>query len=136
MRLDVCKHYRGTFHNDTCEYGVNYEKLASTPIGVFRLLPCFADHATDIVCPAREFPTEAEVAEFNRWANERSRLSDEAYRRCAEDAQGQGFRRGGDSMSGRVVCPKCDGVLNYSIAGSNGHIWAQCETKGCLRWIQ
>lgn len=43
---------------------------------------------------------------------------------------------GARGVSGEIVCPKCSGRLRYSIAGSNGHIWGTCETKGCLRWIQ
>jgi len=37
---------------------------------------------------------------------------------------------------GKVECPKCKGVLHYRISSYNGHIWGQCETSGCLAWMQ
>lgn len=37
--------------------------------------------------------------------------------------------------AGQVECPKCKGLLGYSIARSNGHIHGRCETSGCLAWM-
>jgi hypothetical protein len=34
-------------------------------------------------------------------------------------------------------CPIClKGKLHFSIAACNGHIWANCTTKGCVRFMQ
>ena len=33
-------------------------------------------------------------------------------------------------------CPKCGKPMKYTIAASNGHIWAKCTTEGCLAMIQ
>ena len=36
---------------------------------------------------------------------------------------------------GKIECPKCGGILHYSVAGGNHHIWGTCETKDCLKWM-
>ncbi len=28
------------------------------------------------------------------------------------------------------------GTLHYSVAGYNGHLWGQCTTVGCARWME
>jgi len=36
-----------------------------------------------------------------------------------------------------MVCPICrKGKLHFSIASSNGHIWARCTTDDCVRFMQ
>lgn len=45
----------------------------------------------------------------------------------------EGKKRG---IIGQVKCPRCHGILHYSIASSNGHVWGSCETEDCLHWIQ
>jgi hypothetical protein len=53
------------------------------------------------------------------------------------DAKGLGKepkRKGGVST---MKCPVCaDGTLRYSVAGLNGHMWAGCTTKDCVRWME
>lgn len=40
-------------------------------------------------------------------------------------------------VSGTIKCPVCgEGDLSYSIAHSNGHIWAKCSTKDCVAWME
>ena len=41
---------------------------------------------------------------------------------------------GGDS--GTIKCPACKGSLTWARDSSNGHLHGQCETDGCLRWMQ
>lgn len=38
--------------------------------------------------------------------------------------------------TGSIICPKCGNNLNYSRAGSNGHVWGRCKTVGCLSWME
>lgn len=35
---------------------------------------------------------------------------------------------------GMIECPKCKGVLRFSIRGPRAHRGA-CETEGCLSWV-
>lgn len=36
---------------------------------------------------------------------------------------------------GYIKCPQCGNKLSYSIAKSNKHIWGNCETTDCLKWM-
>ena len=38
--------------------------------------------------------------------------------------------------SGTIECPTCKGRLNWVRDSYNGHLHGQCETDGCLRWMQ
>lgn len=38
--------------------------------------------------------------------------------------------------SGTVECPTCKGRLAWIRDSHNGHLHGQCETEGCLRWMQ
>jgi hypothetical protein len=35
-----------------------------------------------------------------------------------------------------IECPACKGRLHLSQASYNGHVWGQCETKGCVSWME
>lgn len=40
------------------------------------------------------------------------------------------------SIQGEMTCPICHtGRIGYSVA-SNGHIWARCATKDCVRFME
>lgn len=40
-------------------------------------------------------------------------------------------------LADEMPCPTgCGGTLHYSIAATNGHVWGQCSTEGCAKWIQ
>lgn len=53
-------------------------------------------------------------------------------RKAITDKHGEG--RG---VGGEMPCPCCkDGILRYSIAAYNGHIWGKCSTTGCAQWIE
>lgn len=41
-----------------------------------------------------------------------------------------------DGDSGTVECPVCKGRLAWARDSHNGHLHGQCETDGCLRWMQ
>lgn len=38
--------------------------------------------------------------------------------------------------SGTVECPTCKGRLSWARDSHNGHLHGQCETDGCLRFMQ
>jgi len=40
-----------------------------------------------------------------------------------------------NKTKGSVSCPACDKRLNY-VKHYNGHIWAQCETENCIKFMQ
>lgn len=38
--------------------------------------------------------------------------------------------------SGTIECPTCKGRLAWIRDSHNGHVHGQCDTDGCLRWMQ
>lgn len=42
----------------------------------------------------------------------------------------------GRSAAEVIECPACKGRLHLSIAASNGHVHARCETQGCASWME
>lgn len=44
----------------------------------------------------------------------------------------------GKSSAAHIDCPICGKIegLYYVRKGINGHIWASCETPGCVRWVE
>ena len=38
--------------------------------------------------------------------------------------------------SGTIECPTCKGRLAWARDSHNGHLHGECETEGCLRWMQ
>lgn len=37
---------------------------------------------------------------------------------------------------GVIECPKCKGKLHLSQSAYNGHVRGQCETEGCVSWVE
>jgi hypothetical protein len=35
-----------------------------------------------------------------------------------------------------IECPECKGKLHLSQAAYNGHVFAKCETPGCVSWME
>lgn len=38
--------------------------------------------------------------------------------------------------SGVIDCPNCGNKLHFSVARSNGHVHAHCETRLCVSWME
>jgi len=35
-----------------------------------------------------------------------------------------------------IECPACKGRLHLSQSAYNGHVWGNCETEGCMSWME
>ena len=122
-RLRTCRVQHGK-----CEAGVEYATVRDESVKPFRW-PCLDPEATN--CHLRS-PYTAEEAE------QIQRDQDASLQRVfkARDAivEATGGKRG---IRGVIDCPNCEGgKLSYTVAGSNGHIWAACSTKGCASWME
>ncbi len=42
----------------------------------------------------------------------------------------------GTNWKGVEFCPACNGKLHMTHASLNGHVWGNCETEGCLSWME
>lgn len=120
-----------------CEAGVVYLTVKSTDESRkgFDRYPCFRE-GEGVPCDKRHFPTPeevaAEVAEHDAsW--ERLKLGIGA---ASDDAKKRGFKKG-NGGGASVTCPVCKtGVLSYTVAAYNGHMWGRCSTKDCVSWMQ
>lgn len=60
----------------------------------------------------------------------------EAFVAAKQHAKEQGLGRGNGGFSA-LPCPSCKtGTIRYSVAGSNGHMWAACSTNDCVRFME
>lgn len=143
-----CKHFngfRGYIAGDpndlSCKCGIDVRALVGGERGGWIMrAPCLADHATDIICSRREFPTREEAEAEAREMEDHAKHMMEAIRRCIEDSNNCGFELfdpdDREDMTGEVLCPACGNTIKYSRSGYNGHVWGTCETEGCLQWMQ
>lgn len=123
--MERCVNFTGLQH-DKCKAGVVYESVR-----VGASIPCITKHNQEgAICSESRFLSEEEARASAILGEARLNETGEAMERCRKDANG---RRG---IVGRVECPRCQKTLHYSVAGYNGHIWGQCETQGCVSWMQ
>lgn len=140
MKNNWCKHHRSWRDNETCLKGHNYKKLYRIPTRpLLRTIPCNSNNETSVVCPDREFPTEAELAEQEKEFRERFDFTQAAIVLIAKKSDAKPTWDEGDKREkgseGTIICPKCNGTLHYTVSGYNNHIWGKCETEGCLSWM-
>jgi hypothetical protein len=135
-----CKHFNGV-QNDACAAGVVYESVrldhdplpnAGTSAGkTTRSLPCLARfNPGGATCALATFPTREEAEE--REARSTAYLNAVFAARRIIVEQTCGMR----GVRGSVECPTCGKRLGFSVASSNGHIHARCETPDCLAWME
>lgn len=138
--MNNCRHFDGSVR-ETCKAGVNYRQLVGGPdLGWALRLPCLARRTTDLTvervpCDQRSVCTQAEAEQkANRHLERMERLA-RALAAAKDDARINGFKNGRGG-AGEIACPICDGRLRYSVAGVNGHMWARCDTAGCVSWME
>lgn len=145
MRSGLCRHYNGSFHNETCEAGVRYKDVTPRPDepgSKFRE-PCNrqpSEHGLRVlqnngpqgVCDKYEPLTEAELREealLIEAMQRRMALLTELIARVKREHKGEDWR-------GVTECPVCQGGLHVSHAAYNGHVHGRCETAGCVSWME
>jgi hypothetical protein len=143
VKAGDCIHFTGIM-DECCKAGINYRhhvggprngwacRLPCRPSGHFtkpdQIVPCAQAEpisAEEVIRLKAESDTE--VGEFlDRFHLARPLI--EALR--AE------YRETGRALQQTVKCPACGGSLTLGISTVNGHTRGQCETKGCLSWIE
>lgn len=127
-----CRHFSGLMQK-TCRAGVAYADIRDESAGPgngYRF-PCFSDDGACTSCPSASFLTPEEVAEREA----KSRRS--TQRICTVRAAIVAHTEGKRGVGGSIPCPCCEGgTVRFSVSGYNGHIHAQCSTKGCAAWME
>jgi hypothetical protein len=142
-KAGTCIHFNG-IQNKTCDAGIAYDSL-NFPDGKThtRILPCLQRLANEASqrtrkpiaeCPQRLEPTAQQIAESAaevKAAIARDLKIVPLVNSLKIQHKGKGYR-------GLHDCPGCGGkqTLHISLASSNNHSRGQCETAGCVAWIE
>lgn len=125
-----CRYFNGPVHNESCKAGVNYRQLGDdSRAGYFTRLPCVVNS------PFVKEPANCEKLSPYTKEELDAKLT-EIEKRSVATTKAIAAIRKQKSQSGTVQCPLCEKNITYSVAQSNGHIWACCSTEGCLQWMQ
>lgn len=135
----TCKHFNGVQH-DECRAGVNYRTLAGEPsLGCMTRIPCLfikePKNGPMAECCKRELPTLDEAEKSVTAGDEAMARHMSAFRIAHDDAKAKGLKKGHGGSSD-CECPVCHAKLHYNVADYNGHMHAQCETNGCVSWME
>jgi hypothetical protein len=148
-RRGRCVHFNGV-QNKKCEAGVAYDGLEKNG----HRLPClieqsrqekvdgkyvrlwkpWPDERPAASCEHLRAPTAEEIAAAD------AELAESMARMCVVMAVVSKWRTW--TKQHRVAkqevieCPACKGRLHLSQAAYNGHVWGQCETEGCVSWME
>lgn len=124
-RLETCRHFNG-IQNGRCDAGVEYATVRDETKRPG--WPCLDPAVTTCTLCVRYTAEEAEQIQRDQDASLQRVL-----KARAAIVEATGGKRG---LRGAIACPNCGGTLSYSVAGSNGHIWAACSTKECASWME
>lgn len=129
---------------EACGAGVVFDELAKVEelgfSGCALRLPCIRSHHDPAnrkgqplcECPKLRWPTSEESEAHEREIKESIERTNAAMKAVTPIRA----KWKGQNWSGTVECPVCKGTLNVRHAGSNGHVWAKCNTEGCVAWIE
>lgn len=115
MMKGWCVHFTG-IQNKKCKLDIEYQES--------NLPCCKKDHSDELYCEKYTEPTDEQLAEREIEIKEcidRARLAEIAIREFGE-------------LEGAIECPNCSEILHFAI--TYGHIHAECETDGCVYFVQ
>jgi hypothetical protein len=141
--MNYCQHYETQGMPKTCKAGVVYESVGKI-IPIIEgnekrddARPCVKGHLmTDALkrCPKwlrRTREQGVERYEGMKAALERMRVVGPVV------AAWRTWTKKNRVAKAEVIeCPACKGRLHLSQAAYNGHVHGQCETKGCVSWME
>lgn len=152
MSPGTCIHFNGV-QNGCCKRGVSYEtNWPAQPKPCIKFIEKSANGSTCLKpgeavaerkpfpgadkakpCPFWQAPTDEAVQEDRREAQA------EFSKHFAAMAVARDWRAYPKPATDRrevVECPCCKGRLHLSQSSHNGHVHGQCETEGCVSWME
>jgi len=124
-----CRHFNGV-QNKVCEAGVNYDDVVPIPCIGYRP----GETVKQAECDKKSCWTREEAVKNEEEATKRTATFLLALHAASEAAKTLGLKKGRGG-AGTTECPICKGVLHFSVAAYNGHLWGKCDTKGCAAWM-
>lgn len=131
-REGKCIHFNGTA-NRVCNAGIQYKSVShERPYGG---IPCFEKNKLR-TCSRFQLPTEEQVADDEAKVAEYIGMVFKTRAAIMQHIVDAGNER--KNTTGTIKCPICEaGNVSFSRAGAyNGHIHAECDTAGCVSWIE
>ena len=130
-----CRHFTG-LSDRRCEKGIAYADVKNKQaVKLEEAYPCFSESGLK-TCEHCSFYTPEETEKLVEEMLARADATCQAMELVQADANehNYGKRRPGQ---GKVLCPLCEsGEIFYSVAASNGHMFAKCSTEGCIAWME
>ena len=128
MNKNTCIHFTGVL-NDDCKIGESYRELVGgEDAGWIARIPCTGRTEQTVECSFYTLPTEEELQkeeESYKKTLDGTLLAIELIKKHCNNSV---------NVAGIIECPVCKNKLSYRVH-SNGHIWGQCSSDGCLGWM-
>ena len=130
-----CRYFNGTAHNKECKAGINYRNLVGGPdFGWAARLCCVPDGPLRkepiVKCDKYNAFTDEEILQQEKEISEKISFIEKSFKEIRKISKEKNIN------VGFIPCPKCSKPLHFNIAKLNGHIWAKCESEGCMQWMQ
>jgi hypothetical protein len=141
MKKGICRYFTGLpmvslqDQRTTCEAGINYRKHIGGPdLGWCSRAPCLTTSMSkeQVPCDKYEEPTQEEIDKFDAEVKEAS----DRMMRTIPFIEKIKKKYKGQNVKSTDECPECKGVLHFTHAAYNGHVWGKCETEECLNWVE
>lgn len=132
MMKNICIHFSG-IDAERCKAGVNLRKtFDDTTPGIGKRIPCIQDGRDRYPCSGLHLPTAEDLA------NEESKIDAliASYEKVGTLVKTLKAEHRKDDWIGCVECPVCGGQLHIVISNYNGHARGQCETIGCVNFME
>jgi hypothetical protein len=138
--MNYCQHYETRGMPKTCKAGVEYAKVGKI-VAVIEgnekrddARPCVNGHLMpDALERCPKWLRKTREQGVKRYEDMR-----ESHRRmCLVGPVVAEWRKKPPKGKSEVIeCPACNGRLHLSQAAYNGHVHGQCETAGCVSWME
>jgi len=134
MKQGCCTKYSGeVFRQGKCKADIDVRELVGgDDWGWLRRTPCFLKNKSLTTCDKYTEPTNQEIEDHEKWADEIIERLNKASPLISELKKEYGETGG----KGTRPCPVCGNTLNFTVSSLNGHVHGKCETKDCLSWME
>jgi len=117
-----CRHFRSILEGKSCHAEINYSDLRKHGD-----LPCFGDTGDSI----------AKCSKHQPYTLEETQAKEEKFRtEFMHISIALAAIKTLSGTVGSIDCPQCQGKLSWTRSTRNKHIYGNCETPDCLRWMQ
>jgi hypothetical protein len=141
--MDYCQHYEMRGMPKTCLAGVEYDKVGK----IIAVLPGNEKRDDARPCVKGHLMPDA-LQRCPKWIRKTREQGEARYHDLQESMRQMRLvgpivskwrtwsKKNRVAKAEAIECPACGGRLHLSQAAYNGHIHGQCETAGCVSWME